>query len=231
MLTRGNRGLKLIPKRHRMSLHILLVDDHWLLREGLRSFLQARYPEAAVIEADSGASALERAQESNPDLIIVNLHLPDQGGLEVSRQILGLRPSARIILLSGERDLAHASRALQIGVSAWLLSPSAPEEVCRAISAALAGTTCLCPQADSTVLEDDRRALGGCPDNAPALSIRELEVLGHVANGLRSKEIATRLELTAKTVETYRQRLLKKFGCGSAAEMVRCAIRHGFIQP
>src|SRR5512141_1319594 len=98
-----------------MSLHLLLVDDHTMFRAGLRALLHARFPDAVLTEAGDGAAAIKSADELKPDLIILDLHLPDQNGLDVSRQLQARIPSAKIIMLSGDLDLSYVSEALKVG--------------------------------------------------------------------------------------------------------------------
>jgi DNA-binding NarL/FixJ family response regulator len=214
-----------------MSLSLLLVDDHAMFRAGLRSLLQSRYPDAALAEAGDGAAAIQRADEQKPDVVILDLHLPDQNGLEVARQILARSPSAKIIVISAEMNLSYATEALEAGVSAYLLKTSAPEELPLAMSAVLAGRLYLCPEANAAVLEDYRQALAARSAVRPLLSKREQEVLRLTTDGLRTKEIAARLGVGLKTVETFRRRLMKKLACGGTAELVRYAMREGIIQP
>ena len=214
-----------------MGTRVLLVDDHTMFRAGLRSLMQSRYPDSTLTEAGDGATAIQRAEELKPDVVILDLHLPDQNGLQVCRLILARVPSAKVIILSGEPNLSYVNEALQAGASAYLLKTSAAEELPLAMSAALTGKLYLCPEANETVLEDYRRSLSARPARRPLLSAREEEVLRFIAEGLRTKEIATRLAVGVKSVETYRRRLMKKLGCGSTAELVRYALREGIIQP
>jgi two-component system, NarL family, response regulator NreC len=214
-----------------MSLRLLLVDDHAMFRAGLHSLLQSRYPDAELAEAGDGAAAIKHAEEQQPNVAILDLHLPDQNGLEVARGIRECSPSTRMIVLSSEPNLSYVSGALAAGVSAYLLKTSAAEELPLAIGAVLAGKLYLCPEANAAVLEEYRQGLAACTAVRPLLSPREKEVLRATADGLRTKEIATRLNVGVKTVETYRRRLMKKLACGSTAELVRYAMREGIIQP
>ena len=208
----------------------LLVDDHAMFRAGLRLLLQSRYPDDAVEEAGDGAAAMERALDFKPDMIILDLHLPDLNGLEVTRQILARCPATKIIILSAESNLAYVNEALMAGVSAYLLKTSASEELPRAVAAVMAGALYLCPEANAAVIEDYRRALTNRTAGRPRLSAREQEVLRLTAEGLRSKEIAARIGVGAKTIETYRRRVMEKLGCGSTAELVRYAVREGLTK-
>jgi DNA-binding NarL/FixJ family response regulator len=214
-----------------MVTRILLVDDHPMFRSGLRSLLQSRCPETELTEAGDGAAAIKCAEALKSDLIILDIHLPDQNGIEVARQLLARMPATKIIILSAEANLAYVSQALQAGVSGYLLKMSVLEELLRAMSAVLAGTIYLCPEANAVVLEDYRQVLMARSAAKPLVSAREMEVLRFIADGLRVKEIAVRLEVGVKTVETYRRRLMKKLACDGTVDLVRYAMRNGIIQP
>ncbi len=212
-----------------MGFSLLLVDDHALFRAGLRSLLTVHCPDAVLAEAGDGAAAISAAAERKPDLVILDLNLPDQNGLEVARQIVVHSPGSRIIILSADSDLYYVKEALEIGVLGYLLKTNAPEELLRAISAVLAGKIFLSPVANAAVLEDYRQTLVASNKGRMPLSDREKEVLCCIVDGVRVKEIAERLKVGVRTVETYRQRLMKKVACGSTAELVRYALREGII--
>ena len=123
-----------------MGTRFLLVDDHAIFRAGVRSLIESRHPDAELAEAGDGAAAIALAEEQEPNVIVIDLHLPDQNGIEVSRQILARSASARIIIISGESNLSYVHEALKAGVSAYLLKTGAAEELPQAINAALAGS-------------------------------------------------------------------------------------------
>lgn len=199
---------------------------------GLRSLLQLHFSEPLIAETTNGAAALACLEDLKPDIVIIDLHLPDQNGIAVSRQILQRQPSARLIMISGDSNLAHASEALQAGISAYLLKMNAPEELTKALDAVLADKIYLCAEANEFVLRDYRRAMAGNPPSPKTvLSVREREVLCLMAEGLRTKDIALRLAVSVKSAETYRQRLMRKLSCFSTAELVRYAVREHLIQP
>jgi DNA-binding NarL/FixJ family response regulator len=211
-------------------MRILLVDDHAMFSAGTRRLLESYYANAEVAEAGSGEAAMARLKEFKPDAVIMDLHLPDGNGIEVSGRILEQMPAVKIILLSGDSDLSHVDRALKKGIAGYLLKASAPEELARAVGVVMSGKIYLCPEANATVLENYRQNLCSAKSAAkPLLSARELEVLRFVSEGLRSKEIAARLQVAVKTVETYRRRLMLKLQCESTAELVRYAIREGVV--
>ena len=216
-----------------MRVNILLVDDHRMFREGLRLIIGREFPDASVVaEADTVADALRHARELRPDLVVMDIHLPDGNGLEASRQILAEIPATRIIVLSAEPSLRYVREALRIGVSGYLLKSNAPEELPLAIRAVMAGNLHLCAEAGRAALEDYKTTLvrEGTPQRAVP-SEREMQVLRLIGEGLRTKEIADRLHVGVKTAETYRRRLLDKLGCNGTAELVRYAIREGLLPP
>ncbi|MBI5385307.1 MAG: response regulator transcription factor [Verrucomicrobia bacterium] len=214
-----------------MSTRLLLVDDHRLFRDGLRLMLSQRAGFTVVGEAADGQAALECVEHGAPDLVLMDLHLPDGSGLEVSRQLLARHPALRILVLSANPDPAFVSEALQLGVAGYVLKTSAAEELFDAIEAVMRGKTYLCPDIATVVVGDYRKMLAARTGSAtPALSAREREVLRLTADGLRTKEIAAQLGVSVKTVETYRARLMTKLGCGSTAELTRYAVREGIVK-
>jgi len=143
-----------------MRVNILLVDDHRMFREGLRLIIGREFPDASVVaEADTVADALRHARELRPDLVVMDIHLPDGNGLEASRQILAEIPATRIIVLSAEPSLRYVREALRIGVSGYLLKSNAPEELPLAIRAVMAGNLHLCAEAGRAALEDYKTTL------------------------------------------------------------------------
>jgi DNA-binding NarL/FixJ family response regulator len=216
-----------------MSTRILLVDDHRMFREGLRLMIARELPDASVVgEADDAAAALESARTLRPELIVMDIHLPDGNGIEVSRQILAEMKDVRVIVLSAETNMAFVREALRAGVSGYLLKSSAPEELPQAIHAVLEGRLYLCQEASRVALEDYRETLTTADaPRRPALSGRELQVLRLISEGLRTKEIADKLNVGIKTAETYRRRLSAKLGCNGTAELVHYAIREGLVPP
>jgi len=188
---------------------------------------------SVVGEAGDGATALAMAVSMRPDVVVADIHLPGEDGIAIAGRILALRPATKIVFLSSDADLALVRRALETGGKAYLLKENAGQDLIRAIEAALKDGVYLCPEIAAALLKDYRQqginSVAEAPGPAP-LSERELEVLRYVAEGLRNKEIADRLEISPKSVETYRSRLLKKLGYASTAELVRHAIREGLVK-
>ncbi len=213
-------------------LRILLVDDHRLFSNGLRLILE-RTPGLVVVgEAADAAAALELAAGTRPDLVLTDIHLPNGDGIELAGRLASVCPEAKIVFLSGDADFALVRRALKAGGHGYLLKDSAAHDVIRAIEAARSGGIYLSPEVALALVEVHRRDEAvPAPAAGPALSDRETEVLRLIAEGLRNKEIAEQLKVGAKSVETYRRRLLLKLGYTSTAELVRHAVREGLIDP
>jgi DNA-binding NarL/FixJ family response regulator len=211
-----------------MSTQLLLVDDHPLLRQGLRQTLETQTDLVLVGEASGGQEALQRVKDLSPDLVIMDIHLPDLCGLEVSRRILRDLPNVKIIIFSADADRALVDEALQVGVCGYLLKAGVATEIIRAIRLVMEGRLYLCPELASVVLGDYRKALlSKAQSPKPVLSDRDKQVLRHLAEGLQNKEIADRLNVSPKSVEKSRYRLMNKLGYHSVAELTRYAIREG----
>lgn len=215
----------------RPPLRILLVDDHRLFSRGLRLILED-VPDVVVVgEAADAAAALELAASARPDLVFMDIHLPDDDGIELARRFAAICPEAKIVFLSGDANFALVQQALKVGAHGYLLKDSAGHEVVQAIEAARTGGIYLSPEVAEALVQDHRRrSSGAAPAPRPELSGRETEVLRLIAQGLRNKEIALRLKVGTKSVETYRRRLLLKLGYSSTAELVRHAVREGLIK-
>lgn len=212
-------------------MRVLLLDDHRIFRTGLRLVLE-RVPGLSVVgEAGDGATALELARDAAPDLLVADIHLGAENGIAIARQILDSYPAIKVIFLSSDSNFALVRQALDAGGSGYLLKENAAHDLIRAIEAAQQGGVYLCPEVAAALVRDFRRRDDAGPDGSapPQLSEREREVLRLIAEGLRNKEIADRLRLSVKSVETYRRRLMHKLGYHSTAELVRYAIREGLL--
>lgn len=212
-----------------MITRFIVVDDHPLLRQGLRQVLTSQPDLSLIGEASNGAAALQLANESNPDLVIMDIHLPDLSGLEVSREILKNHPNTKIIIFSADENRVLVDKALQIGVCGYLLKAGVAEEMARAIRRVMEGRLYLCPELASEVLGDYRRILVAKTHSRPLLTDREKRVLQLLAEGLQNKEIADRLSVSTKSVEKSRARLMSKLGYRSVAELTRYAVREGMV--
>ena len=195
-----------------------------MLRDGLRLLLQGVSDFKVVGEAGDVCTALALAQELKPDVVIMDIHLPDGTGISACQQIAVSSPKSKVLMLSGNPDMSVLSSALKAGARGFLLKDQAAEELVRAVRAILAGQIFLCPAA-ATALVSNLVAEPG----AARLSEREVQVLKLISDGLRNKEIAVQLKISTKSVETYRARLMSKLGCASTAELVRYALREGIV--
>lgn len=214
-----------------MKAKLLLVDDHAMLRRGLRQAL-AQQPSFEVVgEASTGAQALRLMEELAPDLVLMDIHLPDMSGIEVSRQILHDHPGAKIIIFSSDIARALVDEALQAGVCGYLPKTCPVEELILAVDAVMTGKLYLSPDVTGDILKDYRNnLLHETPSTKPLLSERERQLLRLIAEGHRNKEISVELKISTKSVEAYRSRLMKKLGCSSSAELVRYAVRQGIAE-
>ena len=203
-----------------------------MLRKGLHQALAQQLNLTVVGEASTGANALKLAAELAPDLIVMDVHLPDMNGVEATRRILGVLPSAKVVVFSGDADRSLVDGALQAGACGYIWKQSAVDELIRAIEIVMAGKLYLSPEVSAGILEDYRKGLSAESEpSKPLLSERETQLLRLIAEGRRNKDMAVQLELSPKSIETYRARLMKKLGYSSTADVVRYAIREGIIAP
>ncbi len=205
-------------------IRVLIVDDHAVVRRGLREIV-AEAPEMAVAdEAASGAEALRLVRDADYDVVLLDLALPDLNGLDVLRQIRAERPAVRVLILSVHPEEQYAVRALRSGAAGYLTKDSAPGELVEAIRQAAAGSRYV-----SRPLAERLAALlagEAPPDPLAALSDREFQVLRMLGAGRTVGEIAAALSLSDKTISTYRGRLLLKLRLSTTAELIRYAIEH-----
>ena len=206
-------------------IRVLLADDHALLREGLRALLSSIEDVEIVAEVANGREAVRRALELVPDVVLMDIGMPDMNGVEATAQLVAKLPSVRIIVLSMHGDAEHVQRALKGGAAGYLLKESAAAEVVAAVRAVHLGREYFSP----AVVRHARRRAAGTP--LERLSSRERQVLQLVAEGRTSAEIAALVHLSPKSIDTYRSRLMRKLGVEDIAALVKFAIRHGITPP
>ena len=205
---------------------IVLVDDHPIVRAGLRRLLAAQ-PEAEVCEAASGREALTAFNGQRPDLVILDLNLPDIGGLEIIRRLKTAHPEARILVLSMHSDRLHARHALQAGAAGYTSKNIAPVELLEAISIVAAGGTYI----EREIAEELAfSSLSTRPYTLDGLSSRDLEILRLLAQGRSLAQIADALGISYKTAANNCTRIKAKLGATTTADLIRIAIRHGLTE-
>jgi len=214
-----------------MSIRILLVDDHPIMCVGLRLALEQEPGMTVVGQALDAPTALTRFRELKPDIVIMDVDLGEADGITLAGEIFNEAPEAKIIVFSGLPDLDSLDRAIKVGISGYLLKANGETELIRAIQAVQGGGYYLCAEAMNVAIGHYRKLLTAVAPAKPLLTDRELEVLKLTAEGLRVKDIANRLEIGIKTVDTHRSNLLAKLSCSSVAELTRYAIREGIISP
>lgn len=211
------------------KIRVLLVDDHAVLRDGLRALL-ALYPDIEVVgEASDGSEALDRSRELLPDVVIMDLAMPRTGGLEATRRMLNERPGSRVLVLTQHDDERYVLPALRAGAMGYVLKQMVSAELVAAIRAVHRGEPYLAPEIAKMVLNDYRRAPLQRTGDDPGLTERETEVLKHVAEGMSNQEIADLLVVSKKTVMVHRANIIAKVGTGNRTELIRRALRLGLI--
>jgi DNA-binding NarL/FixJ family response regulator len=221
-----------------MKVKLILVDDHAMFRSGLHHALLLRPNLEVLGEASTGESALTLVKELKPDLVLMDVHLPDMNGIEASRRILNDHPSIKIIIFSGDTIRASVDEALQVGVCGYLSKAGPVDELNLAIDSVMAGKLYLSSEVSGDILNNYRESLqdsrkGLLEDTSVTrsfLSEREEQLLRLIAAGRRNKEISAELNISIKSVEAYRARLMKKLGCSNIAELVRYAVRQGITE-
>ncbi len=211
------------------AVRVLLVDDHPVVRAGLHLVLEEGGRLGVVGEASTGREAVLAARQLRPDVVVMDLGLPDISGLEATRAIKADDPSVRVLIVSMFSDEEHVLGMLDAGVDGYLLKQSSPSELREGILRVVAGERVLHQKVVQALVT---RAMGGPTTPAvEALTTRELEVIRLLADGATSKEMAVALGLAAKTVENHRSRILNKLGAANSAAAVRAAIVHGLLSP
>lgn len=212
-----------------MAVRILLADDHKIVRDGLRSLLEKQQGMEVVGEAENGRRALQLAQQKKPDVVIMDVSMPDLNGIEATRQMLADQPRLRVIALSMHSDRRLVAGMLQAGASGFLLKDCAFDELARAINAVMSNQPYLSPRIAGTVIQDYVRRMtpSESPTSDALLTTREREVLQLLAEGWSTKKIGSHLHVSVKTVETHRRQMMDKLGLHSIAEITKYAIREG----
>jgi two-component system NarL family response regulator len=204
-------------------IRVLIVDDHPMVAEGIRAVLET-YPDIAVVGTlPNGRAAIEQVAALDPDVLLMDLNMPQMNGLAATEIILERRPDTRILILSMHDSAEYISTALNHGAMGYLLKDVPTEEVKRAIDTVMQGERYLCNGAAASVNPCDRSA-------REALTSREQTILLQLAQGRSNKEVALALDISVRTVETHRKNIKRKLGISSTAGLTRYALEHGVIQ-
>ncbi|HJO23214.1 MAG: response regulator transcription factor [Myxococcota bacterium] len=208
---------------------LALVDDHGLFRTALRRLLETEAHLDVVAEASDGREAVARSIEIRPDLVLMDVELPGISGVEATRQIREALPDCKVLILSGYDRSDFVQAALTAGASGYVLKTATSEELLAAVRAVLDGKCYLSPDAARYVVDRFAKPASAGTPTLGSLSNREREVLQLVAEGLSSKEIADRLRISNRTVDTHRASIMTKVGSRKTAGLVRFAIREGLV--
>jgi two-component system response regulator NreC len=211
-----------------MSIRILLADDHKIVRQGLRALLEKQQDLEVVAEAEIGRDAVRLAEEMAPDVVIMDITMPDLNGVEAAKQILDKSPDIKIVALSIHSDALFVTEMLKSGAAGYLLKDCAFEELVRAIRTVLDNKTYLSPSVSGVVVDDYIHRLTKSDfAGREVISDREREVLQLMAEGNSTKQIAQKLHISVKTVETHRRQIMNKLDIHTIAELTKYAIRKG----
>jgi NarL family two-component system response regulator LiaR len=206
-------------------IRVLLVDDHAVVREGLRAFLELQDGMAVVGEAADGAQALEQAEATAPDVVLMDLVMPQMDGVTAMRSLRERAPRIRVIVLTSYLDDERLLPAIRAGAAGYLLKNAKPKEVARAVRAAYAGEALIDPAVAARLVE----SLAGGDEPLERLTAREREVLVLIGRGYRNKQIARELGISEKTVKTHVGRLLAKLGVDDRTQAAVMAVRAGLV--
>lgn len=210
-------------------MRVLLADDHTLVRAGLRKLLESMPGISVVGEAGDGLALLALAEQLQPNLVLMDIAMPGLNGLEATARLVKTMPGIRVMILSMHQNEEYVRRALRHGAVAYMLKDSAPMELELAISAVLRGETYLSPAVSKGVLDDYVHRLREDDQPAEHLTPRQREVLQLIAEGLSTKDIARRLGLSVKTVETHRTTLMRQLDVHEVTGLVRHAMKLGLV--
>ena len=213
------------------KIRIVLADDHPIVLDGLRNLIRAEPDFELVGEAASGLNALKIIREQRPDVAVLDISMPELNGIVLSRRLAGEMPALRLLILTLHEDRAYLNQALEAGVRGYVLKRSAVENLVQAIRAVLVGGLYIDPAIVGRVFESKQinKRLAARKGVAAGLTDREADVLKMAALGFTNKEIASRLDVGVKSIETYKARGLEKLGLKTRAELVRYASGQGWL--
>jgi DNA-binding NarL/FixJ family response regulator len=206
-------------------VRVLLADDHRMLAESLRNLLVPEFDLVGVV--NDGRAMVDAARALQPDVIVADITMPRLNGIEALMEIRKFDPQARLVFLTMHPEVIFARRAFEAGALGFVLKHSAPEELILAVRAAARGQTFMTP----ALAGDLAHALTHTSDPVASLTLRQREILRLLAGGLTAKEIGARLDISARTVEDHKYRMLDTLGLKSSSELIHFAIKHGIVEP
>ncbi|MBD3289150.1 response regulator [candidate division KSB1 bacterium] len=214
-----------------MTFKILLADDHQIMRSGLRSLLEKKSDMEVVAEASNGKETIELTKELNPDIVILDISMPELNGVEAARQIKKIDPDIKIVILSVHSDKRFVREMLKIGVDGYLLKDNAFQDLMNAIDTISVDKRYLCPSITEGLIDEYVHHDAEDTDSIFAsLSDRERQVLQLVVEGKSTKQIAADISVSVKTVETHRKNIMNKLHIDNVPELVKYAIREGLTE-
>jgi DNA-binding NarL/FixJ family response regulator len=211
-------------------IRVLIADDHGLVRAGIRALLEKQSSMEVVDEASNGREALRLVRQHQPDVVLMDIAMPELNGLEVVRQLAKDFPKVRCIILSMHDDEEHVWQALQAGAAGYLVKGASLAELGLAIKSVAHGETYLSPRVSGPVIKEYVRRTNPEGDSADGLAPRQREILQMIAEGKTTKQIALILRVSVKTVESDRAKLMKRLGVQDIASLVRHALRIGLVE-
>lgn len=212
-------------------IKILLVDDHAVVRSGLHMILDTAEDVAVIGEAENGKQAIQKAGLLKPDVILMDIHLPDKSGIEITREIKEKHSNIAIVALTIVEDEEYFFKMLEAGADGYVPKRAAPEELLTAIRAAAENEVYIYPSMAKLLVRDFLDEEPRQRDEIDLLTERELELLAHLADGATNNEIADTLHISPKTVSRHRENIMKKLNLRNRTELVKFAIRKGIIKP
>jgi len=208
------------------AIKILLADDHTIVRQGLKLILSSNADLQVVGEAANGREAIDLAQKLKPDIVLMDVAMPEMNGVEATRRMVQDNPRLRVLVLSMHKEATYVREILRSGARGYILKDAIDTELLNAIRSVARGDGYVSPAVSGALLSDFRQNV---TDPIDLLSPREREVLQHIAEGKTNKEIATRLNLSVYTVDSHRGKIMEKLNLHSTGELVRFAVKHGLV--
>ena len=209
-------------------MRIIIVDDHGIVREGLKSLLQNQSDMEVVGEGQDGQVAVDLAEQLTPDMVIMDMSMPNLNGIEATRLILQHNPNIKVVILSMHSDRHIVKETLEAGASAYVLKSNLFDEMLRALETVAGGGRYLSPRITDVVIDDYvGKSAGSEPAEVPKLTSRERQIVQLVAEGKSIKEIARILHISPKTADSNRRQIMNKLGFSGVAELTKYAIREG----